>query len=115
VSLDQITEWARIDWPASSRNIQYYSESGIDSIALLRFDIAPDELQRLIGSLGFTKPLRASYRPFPPEVEAPKWWVDRDIDNAVGGTVMIPGLCREIYIDQSRPDSYTVYLRTFEV
>jgi len=72
-------------------------------------------LPAFVRALGFEKPLRPGFWPFPPIKEAPEWWITQEVANAVGGAVLIPGLTRELYVDQSRQDVYTLYLRTFEV
>ncbi|HEY1012963.1 MAG TPA: hypothetical protein VGE07_09700 [Herpetosiphonaceae bacterium] len=122
MNLDQITEWAQIAWPASARAIAHDGDQGIDSIALLRFEMDPAELDSFVGSLGFDRPLRPGAWPFPPLPDAPGWWVARPAEPApdgstLGGAVLdlARGLNRELFVDQRGPGVATVYLRTFEV
>lgn len=114
MDLQTITEWARLTWPASSHNFYHDDESGIDTMARIRFDIAPADFDEFVHSLGFKRALYPNYLPFPREVNAPSWWIRQPAAKALGGSILSEGLGREVYVD-CHPDHYTVYLRTFEV
>lgn len=116
MELKDLQHWARLDLSGNLENLEYYVTEGLDYLALLRFKIPADQLNDLTNALGFTKPLRQDYQPFPAQLsEAPSWWQPQKAQRFRGGSVLVPGLSRELLVDQTSPHAYTVYLRTYQV
>ncbi|HMQ54927.1 MAG TPA: hypothetical protein PKE64_22195 [Anaerolineae bacterium] len=116
MELKDLQHWTRLDLSGNVENLEYYVSEGMDYLALLRFKITADHLNDLTTALGFTKPLRQNYQPFPVQLsEAPSWWQPQNAQRFIGGSVLVPGLSRELLVDQTSPQAYTVYLRTYQV
>ena len=60
----QIEQLARIQLPPNSKEIEVHTESGIDSLIVLRFTLDQSDLDSFLTSAGYTEPLKEGFRPF---------------------------------------------------
>lgn len=116
MDMKQLPEWTNLSMPLSAADLQYEVVEGLDNLALISFHMRSDDLSLFVEQLGFTKPLRTRYNPFPSQMdESPKWWNPHSLPEFVGGTVLNSGLCRELVVSRTNKDMLTVFLRTYEV
>lgn len=115
MDLQDINEWAHIQWPASMHNLHVSGERGIDALAFIRFDMDQSEVEQFVRDLGFVDPLSPDFWPFPSQAEAPDWWTPQHAASYSGGEVLESGLARELLIENNVGRLATAFLRTYQV
>ena len=67
--MKQLPEWTNLSMPLSTADLQYEVVEGLDNLALISFHMRSDDLSLFVEQLGFTKPLRPRYNPFPSQMD----------------------------------------------
>ena len=116
VNKDQIEHAARIKFPMSAQDIQVHTESGIDTLVVLRFTMNKDELTTFLKDAGYTESLRPDFRPFrSQELPGVPWWNPDEVHKLEGGVLSTEDWASEMMVDMSDSHSATVYLKAYEL
>jgi len=114
--METLAAWMRFEVPTNASDLQVDYIQGIDNRALLRFDLPLSQLPEFLGQLGFDKPLREKYPPFPKTLAtAPAWWTPYTTPAFAGGELMANGLNHEIVVTPLTVEQCRVYLRVYEL
>lgn len=116
VNKDQIEESARIKLPATVQDLHVHTESGIDTLVVIRFTMQKNELETFLKDAGYTEPLRPNFRPFrSQELQDIPWWNPDAVREPSGGLLSTEDWASELMVDTSDPRSATVYLKAFDL
>ncbi|HEX7243196.1 MAG TPA: hypothetical protein VF263_23125 [Longimicrobiaceae bacterium] len=111
---EEIERRAQVRLPPGARDVHVHTETGIDSMVMLRFAIDAGELGAFLASAGFTEPLREELRPFTPsDSEGLAWWHPERATRARGGHRADEDRASEVMVDLTDPEHPVVYLKTF--
>ncbi|OQA19865.1 MAG: hypothetical protein BWY63_01637 [Chloroflexi bacterium ADurb.Bin360] len=110
----QFGEFAGIWLPKNIRDLQIYSEQGIDTIVIARFSFTPDLLSQFLTESQFaTNPIQG-YRPFQDEYGADiSWWNTQGLTTYAGLADRYGKVYRKILFDLSDNTIVTVYCVAF--
>jgi hypothetical protein len=116
-SLDrqQIEQLARIKLPPSSKDIEVHTESGIDTLIVLRFALDQSALDSFLTNAGYTEPLKEGFRPFSSqELRDVPWWNPDEAKEVMGGFLNTSDWASEVMVDVSGSQP-VVYLKTHDL
>ena len=115
VNREQMEQLARIKLPPSSQDIEVHTESGIDTLILLRFTVSESDLKAFLIDAGYTEPLKSGFHPFSSqEIRGVPWWNPDDAKDVMGGFMNTKDWASEIMVDVSRTQPI-VYLKAFDL
>jgi hypothetical protein len=111
----EIENLARIKLPASSKNIQVHTESGIDRLIVIRFILDKNDLYYFLKNAGYAEPLKQGFRPFSSkDFKNINWWNPDDAKEVIGGFSNGQKWANEIMVDVSSP-SPVVYFKAHDL
>jgi hypothetical protein len=107
--------WMRLQLPPEAQDVQAAYEEGMDNFAMIRFQVPEGVVNDLLSSLGFAKPLKEGFKPFPQQGEELAWWQPYAEGPFYGVSVLVDGLSRELVARQLGDGQALIYLRTYQV
>lgn len=111
-------DWTHFALPDEAGTPQYFELEGMDNLAVARFTLPADSLDTMTKALGFKKPPRLNYRPFPAAKPTgfPDWWTPYEQSQFLGGQAIKDNVVREVLVEPG-PDDDTleVYLRAYQL
>ena len=111
----QIEQLARIQLPPSSKEMEVHTESGIDSLIVLRFTLDQRDLDTFLTSAGYTDPLKEGFRPFSSqELRDVSWWNPDEAKDVIGGFLNTSDWASEVMVDVSASQP-VVYLKSYDL
>ena len=111
----QIEQLARIQLAPSSKEIEVHTESGIDSLIVLRFTLDQSDLDSFLTSAGYTEPLKEGFRPFSSqELRDVSWWNPDEAKDVIGGFLNTSDWASEVMVDVSGSQP-VVYLKSYDL
>lgn len=111
----EIEQFAYLQFPASTREIQTYTEVGIDQLVILRFAMDAQDLQPFLQNSQFTTSLEEGYRPFPANYGAGlDWWDVEQVQRFAGARDRQDDVYRQIMVDLAEPEVTVIYMVVFE-
>ncbi len=114
-TLAGIERVARITLLPSARNLQAHQEGFQDRIIWVRFEMAPADLPEFVAGTRVAPPLSSTVNPLGQDtVKGLPWWTPGQAQRIAAGTGLIAGGSQAILIDTTDPQTYVVYVRTFE-
>ncbi len=112
----EIESFTLMQLPASTRNIQTYTETGIDRLLLLRFSADIEEVPSFILQSRFEKTLQEDYRPFVTDFGTNlSWWAIDEAKHVLGTEDQKEGRSRQILVDITNPQVAIVYVVIIEM
>jgi len=113
-----IEDYARIKLPQTATNIHAHTERGIDSLILLKFSLPPADMPQFLAKSGFQSGLKDGYNPLQwkePDQTNP-WWTPQNATVFAGIASGQSGqFIRHIFVAQTNPTSYIVYVEAYSM
>ncbi len=112
-----IEDYARIKLPQTATNIHAHTERGIDSLILLKFSLLPAALPQFLAKSGFQSGLKDGYNPlqFNEPDQTNPWWTPQNATVFAGIASGHGQFIRHIFVDQTNPTSYIIYVEAYSM
>ncbi|MEQ8972747.1 MAG: hypothetical protein RIE73_20405 [Coleofasciculus sp. C1-SOL-03] len=95
--------------------IEVHTESGIDTLIVLRFALDQSALDSFLTNAGYTEPLKEGFRPFSSqELRDVPWWNPDEAKEVMGGFLNTSDWASEVMVDVSGSQP-VVYLKTHDL